>query len=775
MTTVEGRWSNKGGKARYELTAEDENGGSPDPGVHIEIPESDRGTHSGFEEDSEDEACCGRTVPIWRLLLLLLAWAFCAVSWTLGLLYPMLTVDLFPGTQFSSTMVKNLLSTLHLLWMRGIYFSFAVLCIASLVIPVVKICGILWLICILFCMPGRNVYETHKCLLALLHYTASYQFLDIYLGLLFACFYNSDAVDAAFGEGFYWFFSYCLVSTMVAFVLEKDTSGQGLCSAEDEDDDDAISVSNASNWSLKQAQSRGGVLFRQTSGSSSANGGGQSPQSRRAGMFSPKHSFGTLSGIIDFDSPQRYDKVSIETPSSMKSLSMIFSTGPGVSYPDPLIVGFFTMSFGIFAWLAMVDPLMEIRMLFNGIAIDRKGLTCGNILIVEIPKLVHPLVVAINFCTVLVLPMVYILSVLVLSICSSPSTRQGSGLQWLKCISGALRGWCHLDVFTIAVFLFLFMVQDPQTVTLIPTGSHSFYFLIGAGWAFFFLKWFSDGEPVPMGSCTRPTRVSWRLLISVGAWLLACATVFGGVPWQIPQNHFKTLDSVCKNTQPLLDDAFRNMPAAIGDCTNKETHPLPPLPCSGHKDLYFVNKSAHPQDHTSDPAGGGYIKAVWLSGLNSGNFTGCQLSRNVTKQAVYSLKISGRFRAINLFIDAKICNGIVGCTDLYSDDHCCGTDINFDVIFEMQCQPGSSQKRQLSNLKIQRCKVDPMFVEERLYGGLVVVDAMDIAPVIESLVADKIQYYMDTVNLTWGGNSLNLAQFVNRLVSYNAPTQDFEC
>lgn len=457
----------------------------------------------------------------------------------------------------------------------------------------------------------------------------------------------------------------------------------------------------------------------------------------------------------------------------MKSVAMAL-VGPGVTYPDPLIVGFFTASLVICAYLALADPMLEIRMLFNGIAIDRRGLRCGSIFVTEVPKLVHPIIVALMLLFVVGIPILYIVSILVLSTCGGPH-KGPQCLQYVKLLAFALRGWCHLDVFAIAVFLFLFMVQDPKTVTLIPTGSLSFYFVVGSGWAFFFLKWFSEGDPQPPGSCTRPVRVSWRLLISVGASFVACAAVFGGVPGQIPQNHFRDLDSICRNTQPMLDNSLKMMPASVGNCEiSRHSKAAPPLPCAGDADLYSVNHTKEQQAHGDD----GYIKAVWLSGLNTANFSGCHLWRNASqpaKPAVYNLQITGTFAHLNLFLDAKICNGLVGCEKLFSDDHCCGKHINFVVDFEMQCLPGARQRRELSNLKIKSCKVDSMFVRERLYGGLVTVDAMDIAPQVQRTVAQKIQYYMDNVNVTWGGNALNLAEFVNRLVSYNAPTQDFEC
>merc|ERR1719416_324089 len=48
---------------------------------------------------------------------------------------------------------------------------------------------------------------------------ASYQLIDLYVGVLFATFFNTDSIEANLLEGFYWFFGYCMVSLLCSEVV----------------------------------------------------------------------------------------------------------------------------------------------------------------------------------------------------------------------------------------------------------------------------------------------------------------------------------------------------------------------------------------------------------------------------------------------------------------------------------------------------------------------------------------------------------------------------
>merc|ERR1712216_732423 len=90
----------------------------------------------------------------------------------------------------------------------------------SIVVPLLKMVGMLKIILGLTRFPVRVVLDENRRLALVLSYVASYQMLDIYVAMLFATYFNSDSSDAVVLPGFYWFFSYCIVSLLVSGLLE---------------------------------------------------------------------------------------------------------------------------------------------------------------------------------------------------------------------------------------------------------------------------------------------------------------------------------------------------------------------------------------------------------------------------------------------------------------------------------------------------------------------------------------------------------------------------
>merc|ERR1712216_189825 len=115
-------------------------------------------------------------------------------------------------------------------------------------------------------------------------------------------------------------------------------------------------------------------------------------------------------------------------------------------------------------------------------------------------------------------------------------------------------------------------------------------------------------------------------------------------------------------------------------------------------------------------------------------------------KAVYKLTLGGSFERVRLFLDYRKC-GAFGCTTLNSADHCCGTDISFQLKFVMKCSPGESA---LDQIEIADCQIDPMFIKQRLLGGLLQFDAVDIAPRIAGIVQERINEFMSGMHITWG-------------------------
>jgi len=299
-----------------------------------------------------------------------------------------------------------------------------------------------------------------------------------------------------------------------------------------------------------------------------------------------------------------------------------------------------------------------------------------------------------------------------------------------------------------------------------PEGSHTFDGLLGAGLAFFFLRWFANSKR--FGSAAQ----SRGFLAMVAVWLLVCWSILAAI-WALemasPQFNFPTLDSVCKTAMPLLDTTVReHVPASFGDCDNSATRP--PQPCKGSK-LLLNATNKH-----------GFIEAVWLGGINTVSLENCRLWRSEPNTSSvgapgakrrYHLTIGGVFKEIRLFLDLKQC-GPFGCTTMNSPDHCCGDGIKFHLTFGMDCRTGRGREA-FTDVLIEDCDVDPMLVEQDFLGGALRVDALDISPMVEKVVRTQIEKFIGGTQLEWAGRRMHIPDLLNRLISYNAPGAAGSC
>merc|ERR1719201_845183 len=74
--------------------------------------------------------------------------------------------------------------------------SFVLLTLFSVVVPLLKMASTFWLVYALTKKPSTDVYDSHPVMIWSLTYLASYQFVDLYVGVLFVAFFNSDSSDS---------------------------------------------------------------------------------------------------------------------------------------------------------------------------------------------------------------------------------------------------------------------------------------------------------------------------------------------------------------------------------------------------------------------------------------------------------------------------------------------------------------------------------------------------------------------------------------------------
>lgn len=684
-----------------------------------------------------------------------------------------------PGTNFEKSYERSLARTLMDLHAKGVWFSFIMLGFFSVIVPSVKLVAILCLILQLLETKPADVYEAHPRLICALTYFASYQLIDLYVGILFGAFFNSDSADCRFLEGFYWFFSYCIVSL---FASELLAGAFPQFEEEDKEDDDALvdkalpdeEVARPSapgqrplspmgrnvqrQRSRADSETSSSSLVDRSSGSASRSGSKEVPKSHAP--HGPEYAGYT---------PYGRGGGSKESPAleATRESTLLEPVREAVveETPTPRYASFaFPLIFVILVSLFGFSPMLEVRTLWKGVAVDRCSRSMMEILGHWLPLLAGQPVVIVVLLMNVFLPLCYVLA-LAGRACSAWAKQRwpdGRGVMFAQVCSFLvchLRPWVTTDVFVFASWVYLFTVRDQQTLTMKPEGSHVFDCILVAGMAFFFLRWFV-GNTRKYGA---------RLLVA--AWALLCLSSLGGIWLQelySPKFDFPTLDSVCKTAMPLLNNTARQqLPASYGAC-DKATRP--PQPCQGG-DLLLNQTNTQ-----------GFIQAVWLGGINTVNLDSCRLWRSVPNVADlgngvssgpppktrYHMKISGIFKKIRLFLDLKQC-GPWGCTTMDSPDHCCGDDIRFHLTIGMDCRPGRGLKS-FEDVLIEDCDVDPMIVEQDFLGGALHVDALDISPMVEKVVTQQIEKFIGGTKLEWAGQRMSIPDLLNRLISYNAPS-----
>lgn len=730
-----------------------------------------------------------RDISLWRLNALFLGWSFCCVAWVLGLLFPSATLDFLPGTDMEWHMTKSLLQTLQHLLEERIYFSFAALAFFSIVVPVGKMALTFMLIYRMLREPVKRIGDANKLLIAVLTYFASYQFVDLYVGIMFVAFFNADASDANFQVGFYWFFSYLLISMGTSVMLENTFQ-----SFEEQEPADPNAVMPMrpgesgpetpppSDGSLRSglASALHALSGMASRAASAVNGGAQDSASSRAekGMGSAVAAAPSADGS---SRPRAKTEGGLgrgpEVPlyrRPLRSADAQDTTGESTeyrpaakreAYTDPKTTWAFS---GIFLFCMIGCPwfdMLEVRMLMHEIAIDRKAMSLKGAMFQELPIMTHPIVMVFLWLVTVVCPLAYTFAVLVRLECrrrhenGQLSDWQALALKAADPVPEWLRQWAMTDVVTIASLIFVFMFQDEHTLTMPPDGSLSFYLFLGAGFSFFYLRWFVD--------CANPPSVmvlACRTALLGAFWLATCVVIIRGIPGAAHHFKYNTMGAICKHTQPFMNQAILEMPASYGNCTDKASNP--PEPCIGHANL-----------HTEDTEDG-YMNAIWMGGLRTTSFNSCSLAKtsdadNDASTTQYRLAMSGVFGHLSMFLRVKSCSAF-GCTHLNSADNCCGSHLGFNFSFRLMCKPPGLGYDAIRKITFEDIKIDPMIVDVKMMGGALKINAMDISPKVEKAVKEQVQDMM-AATIPWGGKPLSLAQILNKIVWYNAPARAGTC
>lgn len=713
-----------------------------------------------------------------RLVLLLAGWLFCGVAWAVGaFLEPSVEVRLMQGTRFARSITRSLARTLMDLFKQGKWFSLSVLGIFSVVVPLAKLLCTLGLIWRMARWPLRDVLAAHGGAIWALTTLASYQLIDVYVGIIFVAYFNSSSAQAELLNGFHCFFWYCMASLFCSEMLAGAFVGISVKTAHGapgaqvvegiEEEVGAmlcgVGVPTPTRAALLPWGGAGGHPPAPGAGCAASPGGLRQSPPLRMGPERPR---------------------SAPRPLPDTRLTLIFATS------------FVVM---IIACAAGGGPLLEVRTLFSGVTVDRSAASALELPWRCLQTLMgpdKPLVATILALMNLVLPILYVVALVAAAASSALSKRSevaesgdedataratGTAAPAAKSYSAAavfgafadcLRPWVTLDVFILASLLFLFTLQDQHTLTRTPEGSYDYYTFLGAGMSFFFLRWFVEAPATTKGGASWLSTLGPRLILLLLVWGASSTLILIGVPGASLQLKFPTLDSVCEQVLPVVDGAVRHgVPAAYGDCNDSTA--APPQPCRGHGLLMNTT------------LGNSFAQAVWLGGIDTLKLDKCHLWRgdgnhkrtSNLSTSNYHLAVGGVFARLPLFLHLKQC-GPFGCTKTMSGaDHCCGNNIRFSLTFGVVCRLDDNLKP-TRDIAVERCDIDPMLFDQptlKKSWYKLSMTSLDISPQVEEMVERQIRKFMAEARIPWGGRELTVSQLMDLMIGYNSPQAANSC
>lgn len=604
-----------------------------------------------------------------------------------------------------------------------------------------------------------DIHNEHRLKIHTFSYFASYQFVDLYCGMLFVCFFTSEASQTKFGIGFYWFFSYCCASLMLSVFLDSI-----LIDAEPpevEGDPAAPLIAHDPISSRGPTPMEKDFDFLENV---------RLVRQERSGN---RPGFNDEEAIMSPKQPNpRHDTWAATPPWSMSKAPKPAYKEHKDTFPELWTTRFFSFCFFAMMMLSPWGGFLEVRMIVHTIAVERTVMSLSTVLCDLLPGKVHGMVILILWMLTVFLPFLYTALQLarvehrrryqdIDNIVIGSITIPGETFKtWSKISVNLLRQWCHVDVVGVAALVFLFMVQDESTLTMVPDGTFTFYFFIAAAASFMFLRWFIESQ-VDEGGYQWAPKV--RLVVLIALYVGFITVIWGGVPGAAPHFQYQTLDSVCKHAKPFLHKVRAQLPQSYGNCKDTDSHP--PQPCIGDSNLQTSGTKKQ------------YMNAIWIGGLRTLDVRECELKRVANPQpgmSQYQFHIAGEFEKLSLFLRVRQCMPMGGCVKMNSADHCCGKHIGFNFTFSIDCKSVPGSLNAIRNLQLVDASFGKMIVHQEMMGGTMHVEAMDISGQVEGTVKSHIKDMLD-MHIPWGGQSLSIGRMLNKLVQYNAPTDAGRC
>lgn len=439
--------------------------------------------------------------------------------------------------------------------------------------------------------------------------------------------------------------------------------------------------------------------------------------------------------------------------------------------------------FSFFMAFGAMEPLLEFRMVYDGLTIDRTVDSVLGFLLLRSPAYLPFLV------SWLIATMVFAVPVLYLCLATLLLTEQagrGPDIVWFAQL---LPLWSMPDVLALAAVLCLLIVQDAQTVTMVPwrlcaPSPPGIFWLVASGSIFVVVRTISlpgSGRDTS-GTRAEDDHFQWTLpadvfhnsILTRGVLALTltvvCSFLICGVSLTTPwlDDFGQGMEAVCKRTMPLLERAISHLPDSLGACDGGQTHLPAPGTCADLGVPLF-------EDHSL----GLHVEAPWMTGLSSLRLDSCTLVDpsvdDTSGHRPYSLELRGSLGHVDLLLDVRQCFDFVGeCVPLLSSsDSCCGNDIDFVLDFEILCANGLAPNVRLTHFEI----LDSVRIKDRLKLGFFdeSVQTPDMAPQISRALEHRLSDFLEGHQISWGGRPVSLLGILSGLVEYNSPGGYLQC
>jgi uncharacterized paraquat-inducible protein A len=736
----------------------------------------------------------------------------CAALFIGGLAMPLVEVIIFPGSpDMEKRLVKSVWDLMAMSFSGGHVLTGLIVLACTLAIPLALFAGTTVIMYENFFAIGFGYAPcfkpaTRALIVSCMYIGSSYQVVMVFLVTLFSCFFSGLGSEISLRTGFHLLSLYFLLSIGLVQAMEY----LRLDAAEERFE--AIAMDEVTGFNLR----------------------------RRFSSFFP-----SLPGIKE------------------------------TFHVDAFQVFFFATLFLILLVMGFDQPLLDVRVTYQGVALLRRVQSMRDI-IFGLSQFA-PFWCFTFVLLVVGLPVLYCLLLVMAGVLDTVVRwtigEQETLYECTLLIAKIMRPWVMIDVFSIALSVALYAVQTEYVSATIPDGIinvgptgiptlsfspeadgalqaqssrqqwvHFFsgmYLIVGAGIATMSLRWFwssSSGtvptagteelherhleyNPVPPRNSQSRSSSDDQFASSASAsadqeayeamyeesavtryaaskscrclvvWTVVCLILHGRPP---QQRNFRlaSMNEALNNALPVMNTLLAQYaPDTVGNCQYPWNVSEIPQPCFNYGILDEEIQSVY------------RITAEWMSGLRGMNLTSVNVDQTqalAIRQPVgasaasptvihrFALTVSGIIAQPKLFLRIEECpknhttllpiTGQGLCKPfLDSGDSCCEPNRKFALSIAAECELGANA---MGNLQVQDMWMDTMTVKPEMTRGraeILIADKNITKMVLDNVKGNLMYYLTQQPLMKISGQEVNLLGFLNRVLSYNAPHQEFRC